>query len=236
MPNPVPLRAGQQPAPANYRVIRAASGDTAEIYIYGPIGQSGGFFGPDNGVSADQFAKDLKGLGKIKKLDLRINSEGGDVFDGKAIYSLLVAHPAKVHVYIDGLAASAASFVAMAGDTIEASQGAFVMIHNASGMAWGDAREHTRTADLLRSVDETMADLYAQKTGLERAEIKQMMDDETWLDSTAALAKGFVDTVSKKPQKVAASVQDARRYRHPPAALWPNRRVAQQFIEGLRLT
>ncbi len=101
------------PAASGYRVI-ARGDDAAEIYIYGVIG--GDWFG--DGVTAKMVADDLKDLGKVKNIDVRINSEGGSVFDGKAIYSLLVENKATVNVKIDGLAASAASFIAMAGNSI----------------------------------------------------------------------------------------------------------------------
>src|SRR6185369_10879333 len=124
---------------SGYRML-AKGKDNAEIYLYGVIG--GDWFG--EGVTAKQFADDLKKLGNVKTIDLRINSEGGSVFDGKAMYSLLNEHPAKVVTHIDGLAASAASFLAMAGDEIEIAEGAFVMIHNAYTIAMGDARELRR--------------------------------------------------------------------------------------------
>jgi ATP-dependent protease ClpP protease subunit len=111
-------------------------GVIGEIYLYDWFG---------DGVTAKQFADDLKALGNVKTIDLRINSEGGSVFDGKAMYSLLNEHKAKIIVHIDGLAASAASFVAMAGDEIEIAEGGFVMIHNAYMVAMGDARELRRS-------------------------------------------------------------------------------------------
>ncbi len=101
-----------------YRVVNRGK-DSAEIYLYGAIG--GDWMG--EGITAKQFADDLKALGPVKKIDLRINSEGGSVFDGKAMYSLLNAHSANITVHVDGLAASAASFIAMAGDTIEIAEG-----------------------------------------------------------------------------------------------------------------
>src|SRR5690349_16505668 len=97
-----------------YKFIRNAAKDAAEIYIYGPIGMS--WFG--DGVSANQFRQDLAAAGAVKTIDVRINSEGGDVFDAQAIYQLLLQHKATVTVHVDGLAASAASFIAMAGASI----------------------------------------------------------------------------------------------------------------------
>jgi ATP-dependent Clp protease protease subunit len=118
-----------------------------------------------------KFADDLKALGNVKTIDLRINSEGGSVFDGKAMYTQLVEHKAKVITHIDGLAASAASFIAMAGDEIEIAEGGFVMIHNAWLFAMGDARELRRTADLLDTVNGTIIDVYVARTKGDRKAI-----------------------------------------------------------------
>jgi ATP-dependent Clp protease protease subunit len=115
-----------KPSASGYRMV-ARGTDRAEIYLYGTVGAD--WFG--EGVTAKQFAADLKGLGKVKTIDLRINSDGGSVFEGKTIYSLLAEHPAKVITRIDGLAASIASLIAMAGDEIHIAEGGFVMIHNA---------------------------------------------------------------------------------------------------------
>src|SRR6478609_6695251 len=112
--------------------IKAKGTTAGEIYIYEDVGDS--WFG---GVTAKQFAADLKELGPVQTLDVRINSGGGDVFDGLAIYRQLVDHPAKVVSHIDGFAASIASIIAMAGDEIRISEAGFVMIHDAWGVAVG---------------------------------------------------------------------------------------------------
>ena len=106
--------------------VKAKAGDEAEILIYEDVGE--GWFG---GVTAKQFADELKALGSVKTINLRLNSAGGDVFDGLAIYRRLVDHPAKIVSHIDGLAASIASVIAMAGDEIRISESGFLMIHNA---------------------------------------------------------------------------------------------------------
>jgi ATP-dependent Clp protease protease subunit len=210
--------------PNGYRVV-ARSKDNAEIYLYGIIG--GDWFG--EGVTAKQFADDLKALGNVKTIDLRINSEGGSVFDGKAMYSLLNEHPAKITVHIDGLAASAASFVAMAGDSIEIAEGGFVMIHNAYMIAMGDAREMRRSADMLDTVNNTIIDVYQSRTKGDRKAIAKMMDDETWMTGAEAVKNGFADKMVEN-LKVAASVSNPdaiKAFRNIPASLKPNhRRVA----------
>lgn len=216
-------------APSGYRMAKA--GDAGEIYLYGPIGAS--FWG--DGISANQFRQDLKALGPVKTIDLRINSEGGDVFDGKAMYSLLVDHKANVHVHIDGLAASAASFIAMAGDTIAIAEGGFVMIHNAWGMAIGDADEMRKTAQMLDTVNGTIIDLYAARTKQTPDQIKKWMAAETWMTGAEAVEHGFADEIVAN-LKAAAAVRGPAldRFRHLPAALRPNRAAALKKIAAAR--
>jgi len=212
-----------------YRVVNRGK-DSAEIYLYGVIGAD--WFG--DGISAKQFATDLKALGPVKNIDLRINSEGGSVFDGKAMYSLLKEHPAKVTVHVDGLAASAASFIAMAGDTINIAEGAFVMIHNAYMMAVGDAREMRRSADMLETVNNTIIDTYVARTRGDRKAIMKMMDDETWMAGSEAVQNGFADNMVAN-LKVAASVSHPDRFKNIPKSL-KNSRAASALarIENLK--
>lgn len=221
-----------KPKPASgtasgYRVV-ARSKDSAEIYLYGIIG--GDWFG--EGVTAKQFADDLKALGAVKTIDLRINSEGGSVFDGKAMYSLLNEHKAKIIVHIDGLAASAASFVAMAGDEIQIAEGGFVMIHNAYMVAIGDARAMRQSADMLDTVNNTIIDVYASRTKADRKAIAKMMDDETWMTGADAVKNGFADKMVEN-LKVAASVSHPERFQKLPAALKPNHRRAAAALSRI---
>lgn len=226
-------KSGARPAARGgaYRVVRNAAGDAAEIYLYGPIG-SAGFWGDGSEITAARFQADLKSLGAVKKITCRINSEGGDVFDGKTIYTLLVQHVAKVTCCVDGLAASAASFIAMAGDQIDMAEGAFMMIHNAWSMSAGNATDMRKCADLLDMVDASMVDVYAARTKCSADEIRMMMADETWMAAAAALDKGFCDAVT--PNKaVAAAVRDATKYRHLPAAFRPRRAAAMARVEQM---
>jgi ATP-dependent Clp protease, protease subunit len=210
-------------AASGYRM--RAMGTQGEVYLYGVIGQT--FF--SDGVSAKQFADDLKALGAVSALDVRINSEGGDVFEGRTIYSLLNEHPAKITVYVDGLAASIASLIAMAGDEILMGDGTFMMIHNAWGGCCGEAADMRRMADLLDSVSQTLIDTYASRTKNKAADIKQMMDDETWMTAADAVKQGFATKVTD-PTRVAASLRRPEAFRHLPAALRKNRTAAAGAI------
>lgn len=180
-----------------YKMIAKAD-KSADIYLYGDVGD--GWFG---GVSAAQFAQDLKALGNVTTIDLRINSNGGDVFDGLAIHRQLIDHKAKIVAHIDGIAASIASVIAMAADEVYMSESGFFMIHNASGQVFGTAEEARQLADLLDSVSGQIADVYASRTSQTKAQVQKWMNAETWFNSTDALAKGFVTQIAEN-LKVAA--------------------------------
>lgn len=148
-----------------FEIKSAADGKEATVYLYDAIvatEEEAEWYG---GVSAQSFVKQLAGL-EADTIHLRINSPGGSVFAGRAMETALRQHSAKVIVYVDGLAASAASFVAMAGDEIEMAQGAFFMIHKAWSMAWGNSDELRKEADLLDKVDGSLAKTYHDRTGL----------------------------------------------------------------------
>jgi ATP-dependent protease ClpP protease subunit len=195
-------------------LILKAANDDAELLIYDTIGAD--WWG--DGLTAKQFDKDLKALGSPKRISVRINSGGGDVFDGLAIYNTLARHAARKTVYVDGLAASAASVIAMAGDDIRMGDGTFLMIHNAWGLAIGNAGEMRRTADLLDSISGQLAEVYVKRTGRTLADVRRMMDAETWMEPKTAIAEGFADRMSDDVVKAAASV-DLSRFRNVPAAL-----------------
>ncbi|MEI9804084.1 MAG: head maturation protease, ClpP-related [Pseudolabrys sp.] len=228
MSNIIRLPKGKQaPKASGYRIIARAD-ETAELYIYGAIG--GDWFG--EGITAKQVADDLKALGKVKSIDVRINSEGGNVFDGKAIYSLLVENKADINVKIDGLAASAASFIAMAGNKIEIAEGAFVMIHDAYGVSFGRAEDMRKYADLLDTVNETIREVYSARTKQTDKQINTWMKDETWFTAKEAVANGFADKMTEN-LKVAASVSHPNRFKKLPSALLPRRAAAQAQIAAL---
>ncbi|MBQ9526523.1 MAG: Clp protease ClpP [Fretibacterium sp.] len=172
--------------------ITAKSESDAEILLYDVIG------GYDDNLEY-QGAKNLigkvKALGDVKNITLRINSIGGDVFEAQAMYSYLRSHPANVTVRVDGLAASAASLVAMAGDKVIMPANALMMIHNPAGLAMGEAEDMRETADILDKVRDSIAAAYVQKTGMEREKVISMMDAETWMSAEEAHKLGFCDEV-----------------------------------------
>ena len=175
------------------RGFRAQAKDgKAEILIYEQIGQS---WWDGSGVGAKQFTEELKALGDVTAIDLRINSPGGDVTEADAIYTQLTQHPATINVFIDGLAASAASYIAMAGDTIAIAEHAKFMIHNASGLAMGNADEFRKMAEILDVFDSSIRTIYQRRTALEESKIKDWMDAETWFTGQETVDEGFADSI-----------------------------------------
>ncbi|WP_324681606.1 ClpP-like prohead protease/major capsid protein fusion protein [Bibersteinia trehalosi] len=182
--------------------IKAAANDTAEISIYDEIG----FWG----VTAQQFAKDLKALGNnLKQINLHIHSPGGDVFDGIAIYNLLKNHPANKTVYIDGLAASMASVIAMAGNEIIMPENAMMMIHKPWGIQGGDADDMRKYADLLDKVESTLIMAYVAKTGKSETDLAEMLKEETWLTGKECVEQGFADKLAE-PLVAMACIQSKK--------------------------
>lgn len=181
--------------------IQAKTEDTAEISIFDEIGGWG--------VSAQQFAKDLKALGNLKNIELHIHSPGGSVFDGIAIYNLLNNHPANKTVYIDGLAASMASVIAMVGDTVIMPENAMMMIHKPWGIQGGDAEDMRKYADLLDKIENALIPAYAQKTGKSHEELAEMLAEETWLNGKECVEQGFADKLAE-PVKAMATIQSER--------------------------
>jgi ATP-dependent Clp protease protease subunit len=194
--------------------IKAKGNASAEILVYEDVGA--GWFG---GVTAKDFSADLKALGNVQTIDVRINSGGGDVFDGLAIYRQLVDHRAKVIVHIDGLAASIASVIAMAGDEIRISEAALVMIHDAWGMAVGNADDMRQMASVLETTSGAITDVYVARTRKDRGDIRNWMEAETWFTAAEAVENGFADAVDEN-LRVAARFDPAKfNYKHTPAAL-----------------
>ena len=128
-------------------------------------------------------------------IDLWINSPGGDCYAAAQIYNMLMEYPGKVTVKIDGIAASAASVVAMAGSTVEMSPVATIMIHNPMTISIGDTHEMERTITFLAEIKESIINAYELKTGLSRAKISRLMDAETWMNAKKAVELGFADSV-----------------------------------------
>lgn len=163
----------------------AVDGDTS-ISVYDAIGE--GWDG--SGVTAKRIGAALRSIGP-KDVTVNINSPGGDFFEGVAIYNLLREHPAKVTVRVMGLAASAASVIAMAGDEILMGDGSFIMIHNAWAVAIGNRHDMLAASEQLEPFDAAMADVYAARTGMSAKDAAAMMDKETWIGASQAVEDGF---------------------------------------------
>ena len=191
--------------------------EKAEIWIYDFIGED---FWSGGGVTAKNFQKELAEI-KASQIDLHINSPGGDVFDGIAIYNLLKQHAATVTTYIDGLAASIASVIALSGDKIYMAENALFMIHNPWGSICGEAADMRKFADQLDMVRGAISKSYAAKTGKEESEINSLMDAETWMDADDAVEAGFVDEVTEKMDMAACAkfvpILAKARFKHIPA-------------------
>ena len=140
------------------------------------------------------FVNELNAI-DTKNIQLHINSPGGSVFDGIAIHAALVNHKATVNTIVDGIAASAASFIMQAGDTRSIEKPGTVMIHDASGLVLGNASDMRQMADLLDQMSDTIAGIYADRSGGKTADFRASMQAETWYTSSQAVAAGLADTV-----------------------------------------
>ena len=193
--------------------------NVAEMYIDGEIVTDELY---DSDTSAAGFRDALKSLGDVKNINLHINSPGGSVFEGIAIYNMLKQNPAKVNVYVDGLAASIASVIAMSGDAIFMPKNAMMMIHNPWTMAVGNADELRKQADDLDQITKASVVTYLNKADgkLDENTLKELMDNETWLTAQEAVDYGLADEVME-PNKAAASIDKcfAQRYRNVPKQL-----------------
>lgn len=174
-----------------YRITNADGGDgPVKVYIYDSIGDS--WFG---GVSAERFAKELRELDDTAEVEFHINSPGGDVYDGLAILNAIRQHPGRTTAVVDGLAASAASFIAMGADELVMAENSELMIHDASGLAWGNAELMRERADRLDRISDNIATVYAKKAGGEAGEWREAMRAETWYGASEAVDAGLADRV-----------------------------------------
>ena len=174
--------------------VNKVNDDMAEVFVYGDIG------GWMDGVDAKEFARELKSL-KVTDITARINSGGGSVFEGQAIYNSLVNHPARVNVVIDGIAASIASVIAMAGDNISITEGSHIMVHKPWSIAMGDANSMRKEAEVLDSLESGIIDIYAARTGKSREKLEKWVSEETWFKGAAAVDAGFADNVIPAKRK-----------------------------------
>ncbi|MBW6496000.1 MAG: Clp protease ClpP [Burkholderiaceae bacterium] len=193
---------------ASWYAIRARAG-AAEVAIYDEIGAYG--------VSAKGFLAELGALPEGTPIDLRLNSPGGSVFDAVAIHNAIKRHQGTVTVWIDGIAASAASYVAMAGDEIVMPENAFLMIHDPAGLVAGSAEDMRAMAGALDKVKASLVQGYTAKSGRTAEEVSALMSAETWFDAAEALAQGFADRLVA-PQRIAARF-DIARFRNAPLVL-----------------
>lgn len=175
------LKSGQ----AELKIVALDGGQATDVYLYGEIG----FWG----ITAADVVGELLGIGS-PKINLRINSEGGDVFDGVAIYNALVEHPAQIDVQVDGLAASMASLIAMAGATRHTKTGAQWMVHDAHAIVAGNEADMRSMADLLAQICDEMAAIYAAATGGTAGEWRTVMRAEQWYTGAEAVAAGLSTT------------------------------------------
>lgn len=175
-----------------FRVEAKATTDsepaTADVYVYDEIGES--WWG---GLSPKSLVNTISGL-DVDEMTVHINSPGGAAWDGITIMNAIRAHRATVNVVVDGLAASAASIIAMAGDSITMNRGAQMMVHDASGGAWGNAQTMEETAGILHKLSDSLADVYAARTGGTREQWRDVMKAETWYTAEEAVAAGLADS------------------------------------------
>lgn len=178
----------------NYFQMKATN-NVAQIDIFGDIVSEKWF---DEETSATSFRDALKELGDVSTINLSINSGGGSVFDGIAIYNMLKSHKATVNVYVEGLAASIASVIAMAGDTITMRSGSMMMVHMPWTLSQGNAEEMRKTADTLEKTGDSIVDIYSERTGIPSDDIRNIMNDETWLSAEEAVEQGWATKIDKK--------------------------------------
>lgn len=184
----------------------AEADDPASISVYDRIGVDPW---TGEGVTAKRIAAALRSIGP-KDVTVNVNSPGGDFFEGVTIYNLLREHQGKVTVRVLGVAASAASLIAMAGDEIQISLASFLMVHNAWAVAVGNRHDMLKAAETLEPFDAAMADVYAARTGIERKQIVKAMDAETWIGGQSAIDEGWADRLiadepNEKPDDAQAS-------------------------------
>lgn len=213
--------------------ILSKSDTEAEIVIYAGIGTD--WWNDGSMISAKNFSEELKKLpDTVKTLNIRVNSPGGDVFDGIAIYNRLKQHKAKKVVYIDGLAASIASVIALAGDEIVMGEGALFMVHLPWTFAMGNRTDLDNVINRLTDVEEQMIGIYSKKTKLSRTEVRAMLEAETWMDADESIDKGFADKKSEETFAMAASALKSPWINKRPEKVVSQSDVVQEKLEKLK--
>ena len=171
-------------------IFNKTEDSAAELYLYGSISDES-WFGDE--VTPQQFSEELNILGDVKKIIVRINSPGGDVFAALAISSILRDHPAEITALIDGYCASAATIIPAFADKSQASANSMFVIHNTSTIAMGDYRAMDKASEILQKANANLVDIYSKKTGIDAKTLQQMMDEETWMTGAEAVEKGFIN-------------------------------------------
>lgn len=187
-------------------------GERPAVYLYGVIGDEYG------GITSDQLRKELAQIPSKQAIDLHIHSEGGSVFDGIAMHSQLSQRSGAVNVMVDGLAASAASFVAMAGKSITMAQHSWMMIHEAHGIGMGRAADFRTAADRLEAMNAEIVSIYTKRWKGTADDLRAAMDAETWFDAEGAVASGLADSVGKS-LSIAACIDNRFGYKKMPETL-----------------
>ncbi len=205
-------RAVQDHARSWFSIQAKAEAGTADIFIYDYIGLGG--------VTAAEFTKELKAL-SAKTITVHINTPGGDVFDGLAIYNSLKDHGARIHVKIDGIAASIGSIIAMAGHSITMGESSFMMIHNPWALVIGNAKDMRDMALTLDKIGGSLAGVYASRAKVSKDQAQRWMDGEMWFTAEEARAVGLADDVQGAESSATAPQArfDLSGYAHIPDAL-----------------
>lgn len=190
-----------------------AKSDEAEVWLYDVIGDSW------EGTTGKQFADELRAAGDIKTLNIYINSPGGSVFDGVAIHNVLKRHKARKIVQIDGIAASIASVIAMAGDEIRIASNGMMMIHDPWAMTAGTAEEFRKMADSLDKVRDSILTSYVERTTSTEDQLSEWMTAETWFTAEEAVEAGLADVVGDEVAIAAFANHDLSKFKHVPEPL-----------------
>jgi ATP-dependent Clp endopeptidase proteolytic subunit ClpP len=186
--------------PRRWYTVNAANKDNPELLIYDAIGTD--FWG--SGLTPKDFISDLNEIAKTsKRCNLRINSPGGFIHDGFTIYNALVQCEMEIDVYVDGLAASAAAYIAQAGDRIFMAKNSEMMIHDAWGCVCGKAEDMRHEADHLDSLTDMIAGIFVDSTGNEKEVVRELMKNETWMNGEKAVELGFADELLEESQAAA---------------------------------